>query len=258
MSATKYQIFLKTVECGSFTKAAADLNFSQSGISHAISSLEEELGVTLLSRNRGGVTLTGDGRALLPQIQQLCTEYHRLAQQAADLRGMDAGLVKVASFSSVSAQWLPMILKAFSKLYPAIEFEIQTCDFYDQIEELIITGQADCGFLRMPSLKGLQVYPLHLDQLKVIVPCGHPLANSDPFPVEALKGFGGGDGYASSFLYGILNGLDLMDCLELGSASASMLVASHGCSPDMPTVEELKAFIKKEKEQYGEMVARVE
>ena len=85
MNATKYQIFLKTVECGSFTKAAADLNFSQSGISHAISSLEEELGVTLLSRNRGGVTLTGDGRALLPQIQQLCTEYHRLAQQAADL-----------------------------------------------------------------------------------------------------------------------------------------------------------------------------
>ena len=74
MSATKYQIFLKTVECGSFTKAAEELNFSQSGISHAISSLEEELGVTLLSRNRGGVTLTGDGRALLPQIQQLCDE----------------------------------------------------------------------------------------------------------------------------------------------------------------------------------------
>ena len=124
--------------------------------------------------------------ATWPQIQQLCTEYHRLAQQAADLRGMDAGLVKVASFSSVSAQWLPMILKAFSKQYPAIEFEIQTCDFYDQIEELIITGQADCGFLRMPSLKGLQVYPLHLDQLKVIVPCGHPLSHCDPFPVEAL------------------------------------------------------------------------
>ena len=59
MSATKYQIFLKTVECGSFTKAAEELNFSQSGISHAISSLEEELGVTLLSRNRGGVTLAG-------------------------------------------------------------------------------------------------------------------------------------------------------------------------------------------------------
>lgn len=50
----------------------------------------------------------------------------------------------------------------------------------------------------------------------------------------------------------------MMDCLELGSASASMLVASHGCSPDMPTESELKEFIRKEKEQFGEMVARVE
>lgn len=186
MNASKYQIFLKTVECGSFTKAAEKLNFSQSGISHAIGALEEELGLCLLSRSRGGVTLTGDGRALLPQIQRLCAEQHRLEQQAADLRGMDAGLVKVASFSSVSAQWLPMILKDFSRQYPAIEFEIQTCDFYDQIEELIYTGRADCGFFRLPSLKGLQTYPLHLDQLKVIVPCGHPMAHCDPFPVEAL------------------------------------------------------------------------
>lgn len=77
-----------------------------------------------------------------------------------------------------------------------------------------------------------------------------------PFPVNALKGFGGGDGYASSFLYGIFNGLDIQDCLELGSASASMLVASHGCSADMPGIEELEEFIRKEKEQYGEMVAR--
>lgn len=79
-----------------------------------------------------------------------------------------------------------------------------------------------------------------------------------PFPVEALKGFGGGDGYASSFLYGIFGGLEMMDCLELGSASASMLVASHGCSPDMPTIETLQEFIRKEKEMYGEMVARAE
>ena len=186
MSISKYQVFLKTVSCGSFSKAAEAMNFTQSGISHAINSLENELGVKLLSRNRGGVVLTADGRTLLPRVEALCAAHHALMQSAADLKGLDAGLVKVATFSSVSAQWLPMILKAFSKLYPAIEFEIQTCDFYDQIEELIITGQADCGFLRMPSLKGLQVYPLHLDQLKVIVPCGHPLANSDPFPVEAL------------------------------------------------------------------------
>ncbi len=79
-----------------------------------------------------------------------------------------------------------------------------------------------------------------------------------PFPVNALKGFGGGDGYASSFLFGIMNGYDMLDCLELGSASASILVASHGCSPDMPSFDELQEFIRKEKDEYGEMVARVE
>ena len=77
-----------------------------------------------------------------------------------------------------------------------------------------------------------------------------------PFPVKAFKSFGGGDGYGSAFIYGLLEGLDIMDCLELGSASASMLVAAHGCSLFMPTVDEIRAFIKEEKEKYGEMVAR--
>ena len=78
-----------------------------------------------------------------------------------------------------------------------------------------------------------------------------------PFPVDAVKSTGGGDGYGSAFLNGLLNGWDIMRCLEYGSASASMLVASHGCSPDMPTLEEITDFIKKEKEIYGEMVATV-
>lgn len=77
-----------------------------------------------------------------------------------------------------------------------------------------------------------------------------------PFPVKALKSFGGGDGYGSSFINGLLEGWDIMDCLEHGSASAAMLVASHGCSADMPTLEAVDKFIKEEKEQYGEMIAR--
>ncbi|HAQ62863.1 MAG TPA: 5-dehydro-2-deoxygluconokinase [Ruminococcaceae bacterium] len=77
-----------------------------------------------------------------------------------------------------------------------------------------------------------------------------------PFPIKLLKSFGGGDGYASAFLYGIFEGWEIIDCLEFGSASASMLVASHACSEDMPTVDAVKEFIKKEKEEYGEMIAR--
>ena len=75
-----------------------------------------------------------------------------------------------------------------------------------------------------------------------------------PFPVSALKGFGGGDGYASSFLHALMAGIPLPDALERGSASAAMLVASHACSKDMPTEEKLLQFIKEEKEKYGTVI----
>ena len=78
-----------------------------------------------------------------------------------------------------------------------------------------------------------------------------------PFPVEARKGFGGGDGYGSGFLYGLYQGWDIIDCLEFGSAEASMMVRSNNCSDSLPGPDAVHALIKEEKEQFGEMIARV-
>lgn len=78
-----------------------------------------------------------------------------------------------------------------------------------------------------------------------------------PFPVEARKGFGGGDGYGSGFLYGLYQGWEVIDCLEFGSAEASMMVRSNNCSDSLPGPDEVHAFIKEEKEKFGEMIARV-
>lgn len=78
-----------------------------------------------------------------------------------------------------------------------------------------------------------------------------------PFPVQARKGFGGGDGYASGFLYGLFKGWEIIDCLEFGSAEASMMVRSNNCSDDLPKEAEVRAFITEEKALYGEMIARV-
>lgn len=78
-----------------------------------------------------------------------------------------------------------------------------------------------------------------------------------PFPVEARKGFGGGDGYGSGFLYGLYSGWEIIDCLEFGSAEASMMVRSNNCSDSLPGPEEVHAFIREEKEKFGEMIARV-
>lgn len=78
-----------------------------------------------------------------------------------------------------------------------------------------------------------------------------------PFPVSARKGFGGGDGYGAGFLYGLYQGWNIIDCLEFGSAEASMMVRSNNCSDDLPGPEAVFEFIKEEKRQYGEMIARV-
>ena len=77
-----------------------------------------------------------------------------------------------------------------------------------------------------------------------------------PFPVKAFKSFGGGDGYASALLHGLMAGRSLRDALEMGTASAAMLVASHACSRDMPTEKELMKFIAKEKKVCGEVVTK--
>ena len=77
-----------------------------------------------------------------------------------------------------------------------------------------------------------------------------------PFPVTARKGFGGGDGYGSGFLYGLFQGWDIQDCLEFGSAEASMMVRANNCSDALPGPDEVRAFIAEEKAQYGKMVAR--
>ena len=189
MSLTKYEILLKAAECGSFTRAAQELNFTQSGISHAVSSLETELGTKLVVRSHGGVSLTADGRALLPYFQQMCALQHQLEQKAADLRGLDTGLVRVATFTSVSEKWMPYILKSFQELYPKIEFELLPSNFNNEIEDWVTHGQADCGFISLPTPaeKYLDYWLLQRDQWKVIMPCDHPLAGRDPFPPEALE-----------------------------------------------------------------------
>lgn len=54
-----------------------------------------------------------------------------------------------------------------------------------------------------------------------------------------------------------MTGKSLPEALEMGSASAAMLVASHACSRDMPDEAALTTFIREKKAQYGDMVTRI-
>ena len=78
MNLQKYMSFVKTAECGSFTKAAELLNYSQSSISRMINDLEREWKVALLERSVGGVKLTSDGMKLLPYAKSVVAEFEKL------------------------------------------------------------------------------------------------------------------------------------------------------------------------------------
>ncbi len=185
MNIQKYLAFMKTVELGSFTKAAEILNYSQSGISRMINDLEKEWKVSLLERGRAGVKLTSDGLKLLPYVKNVCLEYEKLQMQVDGLNGLKSGLIRIGTFSSVATHWLPNIIKEFQKDYPAIDYELLLGD-YTEIEEWILDGRVDCGFLRLPTHPDLDTIFLEQDKLLAVLPEDHPLAECDKFPVQAL------------------------------------------------------------------------
>lgn len=187
MSIQKYMAFVKTVECGSFTKAAELLNYSQSGISRMIHDLEKEWNVVLLERSKSGVRLTSSGQKLLPHAENVCREYEKLQSEVDELKGLKSGLIRIGTFSSVATHWLPNIIREFQKDYPNIDYELLLGD-YTEIEEWIQEGRVDCGFLRLPTKTELDTVFLEQDRLLVVLPERHPLAELEKIPVSELCG----------------------------------------------------------------------
>ena len=86
MDSKKISALLLAVEKGSLTSAAAELGYTQSGLTHMMNALEEELGLNLLVRNKNGVRLSPSGQALMPKMQALLASAQALEDEAAQLR----------------------------------------------------------------------------------------------------------------------------------------------------------------------------
>ena len=110
-SQIRYEIFLKVAELGNITLAADALSYTQSGISHAIAAMEREAGCTLFHRSKTGVTLTENGKALLPMVQDLVNKQHSLDQAMDALSSRVSGTLRVGSFTSFTAIWMAKIIQ---------------------------------------------------------------------------------------------------------------------------------------------------
>ena len=182
MSIQKYQVFLHVTEAGSVSRAAEDMGLTQSAVSHALSSLESEFGLRLLTRSRSGVRLSPEGKRILPAVRDILSAEERLRETVSSLHGLSTGTIRVASFTSVAVHWLPSMLKAFQAQYPQIRFKLLNGDYHD-VEQWLEEGSVDLGFVSLPTRAPGKVTPLMEDRLLVILPKDHPLASLPSFPI---------------------------------------------------------------------------
>jgi len=170
-----YYAFIKAIETGSFTKAAEELGYTQSAISQMVHSLEEELSTTLILRSRTGITLTPDGQEFLPFIKNICNSHRELLEKHKEMEGLQSGHIRIGTFSSVSCNWLPGLMKDFKEQYPAVHFELHQGDYTD-IANWIKEGTVDFGFVNPKSVSKLTTIPLQKDEMLAVLPTNHPLA----------------------------------------------------------------------------------
>ena len=171
MTLLMYQVLKTVSEQGSFRKAADILGLTPSAVSHAIASLESELGFSVLNRSKAGVTLTNSGEHLLPYINAVLNSDESLQQAISEFNGLKQGKVRVGSFSSVCTNWMPDIIKSFRKEYPDISIEVFQ-GTYDDVAYWIKNGVVDLGFLSLSSAGDLPIEPLCRDPLLCVVPKG--------------------------------------------------------------------------------------
>lgn len=186
MTLAKYQALLSVVEQGSFTRAAEELECTQSAVSHSIDSLERELGFALIRRNRAGVRLTGEGERLMPAVRNLLNSAEQLNQTVSDIRGLNEGTVRIGAFTSVAVHWLPGVLKAFQADFPRVEFMLKNGDYYD-VEQWLLDGSIDVGFVNVPCALNCECIPLMEDRLLAVLPLGSRFESYPRFPLTECE-----------------------------------------------------------------------
>lgn len=179
-------VFLTVVNVGSFRKAADELGYTQAGISYCIQTLEEELGISLFIREKTGVRPSAEALQLLPYFKQIETDRQNLRQAINEIKGLETGTLRVQIFDSISIHWIPGIIQQFTKDYPGISIELISEEDSLIAEDMVYTGDVDCGFFLTDVSAKIDTIKLKEEYLMAIVSPDHELAGKAVFPVSAL------------------------------------------------------------------------
>ncbi len=180
------EVFLKVAETGSFRNAADALGYTQAGISYIIGSMEKETGLHFFLREHNGVSLTREGEEILPYMKQLKVWERQFEQTVDELNGLERGTIRVQIFDSISIHWIPGIVRRFHDDYPGVKIELISEEDSARQEQMVQSGEVDCGFFLTTVKSDIDHYPLLEENLLAILAVDHPLAALDRFPIAQL------------------------------------------------------------------------
>lgn len=185
MNLAQLRAFATVADSGSVSDAAVQLGLTQSAVSHALASLERELGARLIIRDRAGCLLTELGTRIRPDAAEALRHADRVADIAAAESGLHGGRLRIGLIPSASAVLLPLIAQ-FRHRYPGVTvavFEGTDQEVSDWIDDRTI----DLGVATSPR-PGREAVWLAEDEMLAVVPAGHHLAGREEITVACLAG----------------------------------------------------------------------
>lgn len=186
METARCRAFVAASESGSFSAAAELLGYTPSGVSQLVSALENELGVSLLSRSKRGVALTPSGESLLPVAREMLRQEQRLREQAAELKGLAMGSVTIATYASIARRWLPEVIRAFRADYPQIRIDVVE-GIWQELHQMVGERRADMAFMSYAEPMPYDWVELTKDPMLAILPRDHPLAGAERYPLGRCR-----------------------------------------------------------------------
>jgi DNA-binding transcriptional LysR family regulator len=174
MTLEQLRIFVAVAEKQHVTRAAGELNLTQSATSAAIAALETRYGIELFDRVGRGIALTQTGRDFLVEARAVLARAKDATQVLEDLAGLKRGSLSIAASQTVGNYWLPRRVQTFHRAYPGIDLKLAISNT-EQVAQAVVEGSADLGFVEGEVDDGLlAVKRIEGDSLIAVVGAKHP------------------------------------------------------------------------------------
>ncbi|VVS92678.1 selenium metabolism-associated LysR family transcriptional regulator [Desulfoluna spongiiphila] len=180
-------IFCKVVEFKSFSRAAEAIYLSQPTVSSHIKDLEEHCGFRLLDRLGKEVLPTKAGELLFSYAKRLLALRDETETALSQFRGITKGTLNLGGSTIPGGYILPAIIGRFAKAHPEVQISLTIRDTRE-IADGILNGDVELAVTGAPlSDPAIFQEPLFEDDMRLIVPAGHPWAKRKSIPMEMLK-----------------------------------------------------------------------